>query len=357
MNTGISLYCSTTEEKNAEIITRASDTGIRYAFTSLQIPEEGRMDLRSYAEKLLSACKKYGLNLIMDVGPNTAKNLGCRSLYDLQNWGVTHIRLDDGYSPQQAAELSHTFQIVFNASTVSSAEIAGWKKAGADLARFTACHNYYPKPWTGLSLAHVAQLNRQLKTYGFQTMAFIPGDGILRGPLYEGLPTIEAHRHRVDIIQNALELFLDAACDMVLIGDVSLSEKSWNAWTDLSRGFVSLPVELDPCYHYLTATVHHDRRDSSDYIFRSVESRSIPLPDRSLLEPAKETARAAGDILLSNVAYQRYQGELEIARVPLPPDPRVNVIGHLEKKALSYLPYLKNGLGVHFVLGQERRRP
>lgn len=353
MNTGISLYCGTAEEKNAEIITRAADAGIRCAFTSLQIPEEGQMDLRSSAEKLLFACKKHGLNLITDVGPDTAENLGCHSLYDLQNWGVTHIRLDDGYSPQQTAELSHTFQIVFNASTVSFAEITGWQKAGADLTRFTACHNYYPKPWTGLSLAHVAQINRQMKTYGFQTMAFIPGDGILRGPLYEGLPTIEAHRHRADMIQNALELFLDAACDMVLIGDVSLSEKSWNAWADLSRGCVSLPAELDRRYHYLAEIIHHDRRDSSDYIFRSVESRRIPVPDRSLLQPENVTACAAGDILLSNAGFQRYQGELEIARVPLPPDPRVNVIGQLEKEALPYLPYLKNGLGIRFVLRQE----
>ena len=349
MNTGLSLYCSTEEEKSAEIIARAADAGIRCAFTSLQIPEEGRMNLRSSAEKLLSACKKHGLNLIMDVGPDTAENLGCRSLYDLQDWGVTQIRLDDGYSPQQAAELSRAFQIVFNASTVSFAEMNGWKKAGADLTRFTACHNYYPKPRTGLSLAYVAQINRQLKTYGFQTMAFIPGDGTLRGPLYEGLPTVEAHRHRADMVRNALELFLDASCDTVLVGDVSLSEKSWNAWADLSRGFVSLPAELDPRYHYLAETIHHDRRDSSDCVFRSVESRRIPVPDRSLLRPAEETACSAGDILMSNTGFLRYAGELEIARVPLPSDPRINVIGHLKTEALPYLPYLRNGLGIRFV--------
>lgn len=353
MNTGVCLYCSTAEEKNAEIIARAADAEIRCAFTSLQIPEESRDGLRFSAKKLLSSCKKYGMDLVMDVGPDTAERLGCRSLYDLQNWGVTHIRLDDGYSPQQAAELSHTFQIVFNASTVSFAEITGWRKAGADLTRFTACHNYYPKPWTGLPLADVAQVNRQLKTYGFRTMAFIPGDGMLRGPLYEGLPTVEAHRRRADIIQNALELFIDAACDTVLVGDVSLSEKSWDAWADLSRGFVSLPVELDRRYRYLAETIHHDRRDSSDCVFRSVESRRIPVPDRGLLQPAKETACSAGDILLSNTGFLRYEGELEIARVPLPPDPRINVIGRVKEEALPYLPYLRNGLGIRFAVGPE----
>ena len=350
MNTGISLYCGTGEEKNEEIIEQAAAAGIRCAFTSLQIPEEDRVNKHDAAEKMLSVCKKFGLHLILDVGPNTAENLGCRSPYDLQDWGVTHIRLDDGYSPQQAAELSRIFHIVFNASTVSAAEINEWKKSGADLTRFTACHNYYPKPWTGLSLNYVAQINRRLKTYGFQTMAFVPGDGILRGPLYEGLPTIEMHRRRKDVVLNALELFMDAACDMVLIGDVSLSEKSWDAWADLSRGFVSLPAELDPRYQYLAATVHHDRRDSSDYVFRSVESRGIDPFDSSLLEPAEERECEAGDILLSNSAYKRYQGELEIARVVLPPDPRVNVIGHIDKQALPYLPYLRNGLGVRLAL-------
>lgn len=353
MNTGVCFYCGTAEEKNAEIIARAADAGIRCAFTSLQIPEESRNGLRSSAQNLLSACKKYGMDLVMDVGPDTAERLGCRSLYDLQNWGVTQLRLDDGYSPQQAAELSHTFQIVFNASTVSFEEITGWQKAGADLTRFTACHNYYPKPWTGLPLAEVAQVNRQLKTYGFQTMAFVPGDGMLRGPLYEGLPTVEAHRRRVDIVRNALELFIDAACDTVLVGDVSLSESSWAAWADLSRGFVSLPAELDRRYHYLAETVHHDRRDSSECVFRSVESRRIPVPDRELLQPAKETAYGAGDILLSNTGFLRYEGELEIARVPLPSDPRINVIGRLKEEALPYLPYLRNGLGIRFVVDPE----
>ena len=350
MNTGISLYCGTGEEKNEEIIEQAAAAGIRCAFTSLQIPEEDRVNKHDAAEKMLSVCKKFGLHLILDVGPNTAENLGCRSPYDLQDWGVTHIRLDDGYSPQQAAELSRIFHIVFNASTVSAAEINEWKKSGADLTRFTACHNYYPKPWTGLSLNYVAQINRRLKTYGFQTMAFVPGDGILRGPLHEGLPTIEEHRHSHDIMKNALELFIDAKCDMVLVGDIDLSENSWDIWADISAGFVSLPVEMDSRYNYLAEMIHHDRRDFSDYIFRSVESRSLSVPGQALLEPAQQTESAVGDIRFSNSEYKRYQGELEIARTPLPPDGKINVIGHLKKDALKYLPYLRNDLGVRFVL-------
>ncbi len=350
MNTGISLYLSTAEEKNEEIIARAADAGIRCAFTSLHIPEEGRMNINDAARNLLSTCKRYGLELILDVGPDMAEDLGCSSLYDLENWGVTHIRLDDGYSPQQAAELSHAFHIVFNASTVSAREIALWEKSGADLTRFTACHNYYPKPWTGLSLEHVARINRRLKMHGFQTMAFVPGDETLRGPLYEGLPTIEEHRRSRDIMKNALELFMDADCDMVLVGDIDLSENSWTIWADISAGFVSLPVEMDSRYNYLAEMIHHDRRDFSDYIFRSVESRSLSVPGQALLEPAQQTESAVGDIRFSNSEYKRYQGELEIARTPLPPDGKINVIGHLKKDALKYLPYLRNDLGVRFVL-------
>ena len=41
--------------------------------------------------------------------------------------------------------------------------------------------------------------------------------------------------------------------------------------------------------------------------------------------------RLAGNICIANEAYLRYMGELEISRVDMPSDPRVNVIGQVEK--------------------------
>ena len=49
-------------------------------------------------------------------------------------------------------------------------------------------------------------------------MAFIPGDGEKRGPLYEGLPTLEKHRN-MRPLEAYLELVQECDVDKVLIGD------------------------------------------------------------------------------------------------------------------------------------------
>ncbi len=48
-------------------------------------------------------------------------------------------------------------------------------------------------------------------------MAFIPGDGEKRGPLCEGLPTLEKHRN-MRPLEAYLELVQDCDVDKVLIG-------------------------------------------------------------------------------------------------------------------------------------------
>ena len=151
------------------------------------------------------------------------------------------------------------------------------------------------------------------------------------------------------MVLNALQLWAHADCDTVLVGDIDLQKATWQAWADLGAGFVRLPAVLAPCYAYLAGPVHHDRPDSSEYVFRSVESRRLAPPNPAVLCPQGAAARQPGDILVSNRDYLRYAGEVEIARRPLPADARVNLAGHLCAEALPYLPYLRHGFGVQLV--------
>jgi len=43
-------------------------------------------------------------------------------------------------------------------------------------------------------------------------------------------------------------------------------------------------------------------------------------------------------------------GELEIARVDLPGEDRVNIIGQVHDSHIKYLPYVQKGLGVKLIL-------
>lgn len=196
MKAGISLYFGSGAEENERIIERAEEAGATHAFTSLHIPEERGVNYAGDARRLLRRLRDASIGLIADVGPDTCEKLGCARIEELGDLGFTHLRLDYGFTIEQTVELSRRFRIVFNASTITRDEIAAWRAAGADLSRFSACHNYYPKRYTGLDIQAVRETNGLLAAQGFETIAFVPGDGRLRGPLYEGLPTVEDHRER-----------------------------------------------------------------------------------------------------------------------------------------------------------------
>ncbi|MDW2796099.1 MupG family TIM beta-alpha barrel fold protein [Clostridium boliviensis] len=349
MKTGISIYFSNEMEKNEKLIKKAVKNGAAYAFTSLHIPEETGVDYRQGIRQLLNCCREAKLNLIADVGPETYEKLGVANMEELKSLGITHVRLDYGFSPREVVEISKSFHVVFNASTIMEEELLEWKRYGADFTRFAACHNFYPKQFTALSLNQVKEINSRLKYLGFTTMAFVPGNLILRGPLFEGLPTIEAHRNsRDEVAYNMLELFMGGDCDVVLIGDVDIKEQDWEAVNCISRGYVELEADLLPEYEFVRDQIHHDRPDSSEFIFRSQESRLYQMD----IEPVENEMRfrKAGSICISNRKYARYMGELEIARVDLPMDERLNVIGQIKEKDLKFLTYIQKGFGVKLIL-------
>lgn len=81
-----------------------------------------------------------------------------------------------------------------NASTISAEELHEWMELGLKTNNIEAWHNFYPRPETGLDKDFLIERNKFLKSIGITTMAFVPGDGELRGPIFAGLPTLEKHR-------------------------------------------------------------------------------------------------------------------------------------------------------------------
>lgn len=348
MQTGISVYLSTAVEENERILERAAAAGASLVFSSLQIPEEDGKGAAQVAKHLMSFAHRLGLHLIVDVSPETPQLLGCNSLSDLKDLGISHLRLDYGFDARETVELSKRFNIVLNASTINRNELKALRAAGADFSRFTACHNFYPKPYTGLRVTDVRDANRLLESYGFEIMGFVPGDKTLRGPLYEGLPTVEAHRpQRDNLAYNMLEMGIGAHCDVVIVGDVDLSDAAWQRFSQISAGYVEVKCSLGPAYAYLAGQIHHDRPDSSEWVFRSQESRANLRPEGPIgADATAGTPRKQGSIGVANEGYLRYAGELEIARTDLPGDVRINCAGALDEKDLKLLPYLRDGFGV-----------
>lgn len=345
MKTGISIYLSFGIGLNKEVIRKAKAAGASYGFTSLHIPEEDYDDYKKRVEELLKLTHDAGIELITDVEGDTPSKLGLDKMEDLLNYGVTSIRLDYGFTDEDVVRLSRNFNIVWNASTVNPFDIRKWEKLGADIDRFTACHNYYPKPYTGLDLNDVRDTNKTLKSFGYTVSAFVPGDRTFRGPLNQGLPTIEDHRNtKEDLVANMMDLY-SVYTDIVMVGDVDISDDNWNRLSDLSNGFIRLHAtfEKSAFAQKICGNLNHERPDSSPYIIRSQETR---ICFKDFYIPAYNTIECGpGAICLSNDDYPRYKGEVEICRVARPADPKLNVIGQIVPDDLKYLPYIKNGMG------------
>jgi len=340
---GISLYVGAGHEYNEKILIKAKQAGASIAFTSLHIPEEKSGDYRQEVIYYLALCHEAGISLMIDVGPRTLEKLGLQTLQQLKSLYVTHIRVDYGFSMEEIAALTKDFTVIFNASTLTRDEISELRRYQADFTHIQACHNYYPKPYTALSIEHVKEINVFLHQQEIATMTFVAGDKDLRGPLYEGLPTVEEHRHQ-DVLLSILQA-QQAESDLVLIGDPDVSDKVWQQMADLNQNVVRLSATLNDNEKHLFGTLHHDRPDSSAHVFRSQESRTYASAGETV-KPDNTIFRSAGSITISNELFLRYSGELEIARKELPADPRVNVIGHLSEEAMKYLPYLTSGRGI-----------
>ena len=102
-------------------------------------------------------------------------------------------------------------------------------------------------------------------------MAFIPGDAEKRGPLYEGLPTLEKHRN-MRPLEAYLELVQDCGVDKVLIGDISASLKSMQEVASASRGIIPLRYKsfiTDKEVLKVVEQVHTNRLDPARDVIRS----------------------------------------------------------------------------------------
>lgn len=79
------------------------------------------------------------------------------------------------------------------------------------------------------------------------------------------------------------------------------------------------------------------RADMSEYLIRSLESHMM----REDVEPFNTVDMHRGDILIDNVLYGQYAGEIQIALQDMKNSGKTNVVGHINQDDLLLLPYLK----------------
>ena len=200
METGISVYPGlggTIQEKTARI-ERAAALGMTRLFTSFHIPETDPAAFRKELQAVLDTARQCQLDIVADVSPASAACLGM-DRFDpeaIAKLGITTVRFDDGFDAAKLAMYSHIVRVQVNASTLTQKDLEDLQKNGAQLDHIDSLHNFYPRPHTGLALDYFKSQTDRLHAYGLSVGAFAASQAGPRAPLYEGLPTLEFHRHQ-----------------------------------------------------------------------------------------------------------------------------------------------------------------
>ncbi|MCM3594798.1 MupG family TIM beta-alpha barrel fold protein [Metabacillus idriensis] len=333
---GISFYL---QDPNAEKqLVHAAKSGVKRAFTSLHIPEE-KGNLVCRMTELLKLAHSHDIEIHADVSLKTLDHLGISRFEDLTSFGVKGIRLDDGFDYETIKSLSNVFSLSLNASTLTEKELQTILGSGIQSERLIAWHNFYPRRETGLDEAFFHQQNRMFKKYGIPIAAFIPGAETKRGPLFDGLPTLEKHR---DINPYAAGVEMLQLVDEVFIGDPGTENEFLENLSIYENQNILIMNVISSAF---SSGTYQFRPDVSRDVYRLQGTRTA-----SEVDPENTIARQIGMITMDNDGYGRYKGEIQICRRNLEADERVNVIGHVSAEDLPLLDLALPGQKVKLVV-------
>ncbi len=340
---GFSLYLSTFEAQWPTLQPWAG-TGAPI-FLSLHISEEFDSTYCQRAREICNLLAVRGFRTIADVSVKTLQQFGCSDLTELakelQLWA---IRIDYGFAAEEIEAMAGRMPLVLNASTISAADAAHIAEHGVQVF---ALHNFYPRPETGLDEELFVERTSQLQAAGLSVQAFIPGDTRKRGPIFEGLPTLEEHRYLPPSVAF-VDMHLRFGIEDIFLADPGISQiESERIAYYCSTGVIPVPAKLSAGWEHLYGKVFTCRVDSPKWLIRFQESRTYSCQG-DLVEPGNCTERIRGSITVDNVNYGRYSGELMMMRDHLPADRRVNVIGSIAPNAELLLDRI--GRGTKFTL-------
>lgn len=346
---GFSIFMNEalTIEKKA-YIQKMAKNGFDGIFTSMHIPEDDASLYKKRLTELGECAKENQLDLMVDISGDALKHAGfsMADLEPLKKIGVTGLRMDYHLSNEQIANWSHQIKISLNASTITPQDVTELQVANADFFQLEAWHNYYPRPETGLDRKWYQEKNHWLKEQGFTIQGFVAGDEALRGPLYQGLPTLESHRH-VHPLAAALDL-MSCDTDLIYIGDGGLSEEVQEQFAMYQREqTILLHAEVIDAqfYEYILGN-HINRQDEARDVIRSADARFRNIPQ---IPPRDTKERAKGTITLDNERYLRYIGEIQITKKDLPADEKVNRVAQISEAELPLLEQIRAGVNFKII--------
>lgn len=346
---GISAYIGLNQSLDAtcNYLRLARHYGYTRLFTSLHIPEADAKQMLADFHSFINTAVNLGYSITADISPQALNVLGASisDLSSLKKLGLSTLRLDDGFSPADIAviTLSSGLEVELNASTMTPVVLHDIYTAKADFSKIRACHNYYPRPETGLSFELFAERCKLLRDYKIPVLAFIPSRSCPRGPIFAGLPTLEKHRLLPSQLA-AKELLACQLVDGLLFGDPLATEEELASVAALKSDCIELQAatlpDLSAAEREILFGDHTNRIDPGEWVIRSQEARNIC---KAVIPARTAVLRLLGAVTIDNQNYLRYMGEMQILRCPMPADHRVNVVAQILPEETFLLSYIRPG--------------
>lgn len=348
MGKGISVFLGMdySLDEILELIRFSNKHGFDRIFTSLHIPEANYSVIVKEFKEVLKEANKLNMKIIADISPQGFEFLGNKDmkLEPLREMGIHVLRLDFGFTNEKIAELTRNdlgIKIEINASTITERFFKDLDQYKPNYSNMQSCHNYYPRNNTGISEEILLRRNESLIKRGVEVSAFIPSLAGKRGPIYEGLPTMEIHRN-IDPYISAKHLYA-LGNHNVFFGDAMPSKEEIVRVGNIDESVIELRVDVldnsDIAKKYLTHDFYTSRPDGAEDVIRGAEGRLI-LNKGEVIEKGIIKERNVGDITLDNKGYLRYMGEIQIIKTPLNKDERVNKIGSVIEEERFLLKYI-----------------
>lgn len=353
MEKGISLYpgMGYSLRESLSYLQKAKAAGFTRLFTSLHIPEADPGAVLAEFRDIAAAATEMGLAVTADISPRAfcALEAGPASAGFFAQAGLKALRFDFGFTAEEIAAWTRSgLGVELNASTMDEPALTAIVKAGAATEKFQACHNYYPRPDTGISYQLFTERNRLFRSRAIPVAAFIPSLENPRGPLQAGLPTLEQHRG-INTVQAAKHLIWDGQVAAVIIGDPLAADAELRQVGAVEADCAELQVELSPGLTALERTIlfadHINRTDPGEGAVRSANARSLAAEQ---LPAGGIRPRLQGCVTIDNSGYMRYMGELQLLRKDLPADPRVNVVARVIAQERFLIDLIRPGMKFRF---------
>ncbi len=318
----------------------------KYIFTSFHIEEEMKILKKEDIYKMCKLLNEKGYRIIADVSGKNLEIYGENFFEELsQAADVYMLRCDYGFTTEDKLKLANNFKICINASDAKEDEILTFKSNGL---KVEAMYNYYPRTETGIDEELFYKVQSALNRHNISPSAFIASDVVKRGPIFDGLCTIESHRYLKPYVAYLL-LSIRHKVANILVGDGILSKKQSELIEFYENDeIIRLPLIDCGTGFDLYNKVFTIRGDSPKNLLRIAESRVFSRKGTDV-PPSNTVERLRGSITVDNVNYSRYTGEIMLVREDKKEDERVNVVAKIADEYIKLLDIIDRNSKIMFI--------